>query len=135
MNAVKSKSPDSLVQNIMKYFDTKALRHGDPRLHGLPLEPRASKTYETYKSVEGVTVPVQECGLLVSSNNPFLATNTDGIITDSSTYGEGVLEIKCPVSMQDICEPVKTRKQFCLKKDPGGVLCLRKIHPLHSGPV
>ena len=72
---------------------------------------------------------VDECGLFVSIDHPFLATSTDGIVTDASADGNGVLEIKCPVGGRTIAELSVTRKNFCLKRDAAGCLSLRRSHP------
>ena len=65
------------------------------------MEPIARQAYVARMATEGSLVTVREQGLLVSAENSYFATSTDGIITDSLTR-DGVLEIKCPMSDQPI---------------------------------
>ena len=105
MTGSKSKTPDRLVAKIMKYQCTdKPLHFDDPRQHGIQLEPVARGAYIEYREDRDAPVSVDECGLFVSIDHPFLATSTDGIVTDASADGNGVLEIKCPVGGRTIAE-------------------------------
>ena len=130
MTGSKSKTPDRLVAKIMKYQCTdKPLHFDDPRQHGIQLELVALGAFIEYKEERDAPVSVDECGLFVSIDHPFLATSTDGIVTDASADGNGALEIKCPVGGRTIAELSVIRKNFCLKKDAAGCLSLRRSHP------
>ena len=114
INAATSQSPDCLVRDIMKYklAPEKPLRKDDPRQYGLKLEPRAREAYVALKQAEGPTIAVKESGLLVSEQFPFLATSTDGIITNNKEHGPGVLKIKCPVSQLTVVDLAATPNGF-----------------------
>ena len=69
---------------------------------------------------------------MVSAEYPYLATSTDGLIFEQGTSGEGVLEIKCQVSREQIIDLAVKRKNFFLKKAEDGTLSLRKAHPYYT---
>ena len=133
-NAAISKSPDSFIHDIMKYrtADGKPLSGDDPRQHGLRTEGVARDAYIAMMETDGGSVVVEEHGLFVSTEFPFLATSTDGLISDSRTSGKGVLEIKCPVGRKQIRDLMASRRNFCLKEGVDGALSLRKTHAYHT---
>ena len=68
----------------------------------------------------------------MSTEFPFLATSTDGLISDPSVPGKGFLEIKYPVSQMHNTDLAATRKNFCLKRGVDGTLSLRKSHSYYT---
>ena len=132
MTGAKSRAPDRLVADIMKYHGhgNKRLHSTDPRQHGIQTEPMAREAHVKYKAEKGTPVTVEERGLFVSISHPILASSTDGVVMDASADGNGVLEIKCPVGGKTVEELAATRKHFCLKKSTSsGRLSLRRSHP------
>ena len=76
----------------------------------------------------GEKVAVEERGLVVSEEYPFLATSADGFVENSS--GErGVSEIKCPVSTLTIPSLASAQKNFYLQCGTDGNLHLKRSHP------
>jgi len=134
MNASKSITPDKFVRDIMRYNNKKEreLRWDDPREHGLRLEPLARRAYMQHKREEGITVQVEERGLIASGDYPFLATSTDGLITEEGMQGNGVLEIKCPVSKDTIQNLAREKKNFFLLPTSNGGLELKESHPYYT---
>ena len=79
-------------------------------------------------SALGRPVTVQDCGLFIDAQRPWLAASPDGIVTDSLT-GQWLLEVKCPYKhrqrrVEDAC---RDDPGFCLEikddvgREAGGV--------------
>ena len=137
MRAAASRAPDKVVRDTMRYRETqnstrKQLKESDPRQHGLRLKPLARQAYVQHKHRQGQGVSVDECGLLVSQANPYLATSTDGYVTESGTDGTGVLEIKCPVTNMAIPDFAATKKNCFLGVNPHGGLSLKESHQYYT---
>ena len=62
---------------------------------------------------------------------PILATSTNGLITAPDCLGQGVLEIKCPVSDHGVDE-LCALKSFCLQQNSDGLLKLKKQHQYYT---
>ena len=77
-------------------------------------------------------VSVEEWGLVVSSEHPFLATSTDGYVTEEGVNGKGMLEIKCPVTKKTVSDLSDSRKSFCLIHDADGRLKLKESHQYYT---
>ena len=65
----------------------------------------------------------------VNGRYPGIRATPDGLLFDAHTNSRGVLEIKCPKSLQSVapCEfadhlSAKQVKAFCLQKSPDGLL-------------
>ena len=87
--------------------------------------------FEQYAEVQataeaGFTVTLS--GLIVSTEQPWLAASPDGIAS-SVSQGKGVVEIKCPFSCCSMTleERAMQGKSFFLKKDKSG-LALKQSH-------
>ena len=72
---------------------------------------------------------VAEGGLVVSEEHPFLATSTDGFVTEDGVSEKGVLEIKCPVTRKTVTDLAASKKKKFLVVGSGGSLKLRESHP------
>ncbi|XP_038549228.1 uncharacterized protein LOC119882927 [Micropterus salmoides] len=97
---------------------------------GVQMEAEVVRRYQRLKSAAlGRSVSVQDCGLFIDAQRPWLAASPDGIVTDSRT-GQRLLclEVKCPYKhrhkrVEDACveDPA-----FCLEiqdqngQQPGG---------------
>ena len=64
----------------------------------------------------------------VNGRYPGIGASPDGLLFDANTNSRGVLEIKCPKSLQSVasCEfadhlSAKQVKAFCLKESPDGL--------------
>ena len=78
---------------------------------------------------EGITVKVDEVGLLQSKDEPFLAASLDGIVTNLITQEKWGIEIKSPLSkvgmrVEDACKS----KTFFLEKLNDGTTRLKRNH-------
>lgn len=86
---------------------------------GVEHEAEAVRRYQRLKSAAlGHPVSVQDCGLFIDANRPWLAASPDGILTDSRT-GQWLLclEVKCPYKhrhhrVEDAC---RDDPAFCLQ--------------------
>ena len=112
MTAAHSCAPDKLIKEIMRYDDTRKVSRDDPREYGLRMEPLARQAYLQRKKEEGRNVSVAEGGLVVSEEHPFLATSTDGFVTEDGVSEKGVLEIKCPVTRKTLTDLAASRKKY-----------------------
>lgn len=82
-------------------------------IHGNKYESVARELY----AKETVSF-IQECGLIVSKSEPWLAYSPDGIVIKNSRPSK-LLEIKCPFNLQDTEKEtlLKKCKFLCLVKD------------------
>ncbi|XP_070761910.1 uncharacterized protein [Enoplosus armatus] len=97
---------------------------------GVQMEAEVVRRYQRLKSTAlGQSVLVQNCGLFIDAQRPWLAASPDGIVTDSRT-GQWLLclEVKCPFKhrhrrVEDAC---RDDPAFCLeiqdqdRQEPGG---------------
>lgn len=97
---------------------------------GVQMEAEVVRRYQRLKSAAlGRSVSVQDCGLFIDAQRPWLAASPDGIVTDSRT-GQRLLclEVKCPYKhrhkrVEDACVEDSA---FCLEiqdqngQQPGG---------------
>uniref|UniRef100_A0A8D3DIJ9 YqaJ viral recombinase domain-containing protein n=1 Tax=Scophthalmus maximus TaxID=52904 RepID=A0A8D3DIJ9_SCOMX len=98
---------------------------------GVNMEAEAVRQYQRLKSLAlARPVTVQDCGLFIDAQRPWLAASPDGIVTDSGT-GKWLLclEVKCPYKhrerrVEDAC---RDDNAFCLQiqdeatREPGRV--------------
>ena len=82
---------------------------------------------------EGITVKVDEVGLLQSKDEPFLAASLDGIVTNLITQEKWGIEIKSPLSkvgmrVEDACKS----KTFFLEKLNDGTTRLKRNHDYYQ---
>ena len=105
-----------------KPLNTVAVHYG--RTH----ESDAISSYLDYYHSRGVAIELRLCGLVVDVSLPWLAASPDGIVMDPK-YGEGCLEVKCPLSCETITVKEACRKvtAFCLIEQDG-VISLSKFH-------
>ncbi len=71
--------------------------------YGSLMEATVKNQYIYYKERGGCNVTVSGSGLIVSSNNNWLAASPDGIVHDPSNSDQpsGILEIKCPFAARN----------------------------------
>ncbi|XP_060929826.1 uncharacterized protein LOC133003994 [Limanda limanda] len=80
---------------------------------GVDMEAEAVRRYQEVKSAAlGRPVTVQDCGLFVDAQRPWLAASPDGIVRDSLT-GQWLLEVKCPYKHR------QSRVEDACRDDPG----------------
>ncbi|XP_040901980.1 uncharacterized protein LOC121187024 [Toxotes jaculatrix] len=97
---------------------------------GIKMEDKAVRKYERLKSQAlGRPVFVQDCGLFIDAQRPWLAASPDGIVMDRQTGQQLLcLEVKCPYKhrerrVEDAC---RDDSAFCLEiqdedgQEPGG---------------
>lgn len=102
---------------------------------GVQMEAEVVRRYQRLKSAAlGWSVSVQDCGLFIDAQRPWLAASPDGIVTDSRT-GQWLLslEVKCPYKhrhrrVEDAC---RDDPAFCLEiqdedgRETGGSMVYR----------
>ena len=79
--------------------------------------------------LQGINVKVEDVGLLMSMEKPFLAASLDRIITNLTANGKWGMEIKSPFSkagmtVEDVCKA----KNFFLEKLSDGTIRLKRTH-------
>ena len=90
-------------------------------LHGIEFEQKALSKLEKITKVN-----VEECGLIIREDMPFLAATPDGLC------GDKVVEVKCPYKGRNekICKNLKFFPY--LDQDENGNLILRKSHVYYA---
>uniref|UniRef100_A0A3B5A834 YqaJ viral recombinase domain-containing protein n=1 Tax=Stegastes partitus TaxID=144197 RepID=A0A3B5A834_9TELE len=100
---------------------------------GVDNEAEAVRRYQKLKSAAlGRPVSVQDCGLFIDAQRPWLAGSPDGIVTDSQT-GQWLLclEVKCPFKHRQrrVEEACREDPAFCLEiQDEEGQYHLKTSH-------
>ena len=106
---------DTIVKKILySNFDNASLRYG--RIH----------EKDAIDHLKSIDVNVNECGLIIDEELPFLAATPDGLIGD-----DGIVEIKCPSSASDLTpeEAIIQRKvKFWLINKQTNEINLNKKH-------
>ena len=130
--AAKTKVEPTKKLKAMLYsnFTTEAVQYG------LESEAKAIALYVKEMEQEGITVKVDEVGLLQSKDKPFLAASLDGIVTNLTTQEKWGIEIKSPLSkvgmrVEDACKS----KTFFLEKLSDGTIRLKRNHDYYIQAV
>ena len=124
----RSKDTTALVKRIMGYTKVKsdipALKYGKL----MELEARDSYAHELV-SLEHKHVKVEESGLCVLPHAMYIGASPDGFVS-CSCCGEGLLEIKCPLSIAHM-DPQKANLPY-MEKNATGSLKLRESHAYYT---
>ena len=104
-------------------FTTEAVQYS------IESEAKAIALYVKEMEQEGITVKVDEVGLLQSKDKPFLAASLDGIVTNLTTQEKWGIEIKSPLSkvgmrVEDACKS----ETFFLEKLNDGTIRIKRNH-------
>ncbi|XP_071087830.1 uncharacterized protein [Haliotis cracherodii] len=111
-----STAPDRLVCDLMGYRGEFGNRH---TRWGLSHESAARRQYINKMAGLHPQLKVSQCGLIVNTDYPYLATSPDGLVscTDCSTCSNqhGLVEIKCPSVFRDLTpeEAASNTNFFC----------------------
>ena len=102
-------------------FTTEAVQYS------IESEAKAIALYVKEMEQVGITVKVDEVGLLQSKDKPFLAASLDGIVTNLTTQEKWGIEIESPLSkvgmrVEDTCKS----KTFFLEKLNDGTIRLKE---------
>lgn len=116
VNGKRETPPASLVATVTgerRGIKTRAMSWG------IQKEAEAVSRYQKMKSAAlGRAISVQDCGLFIDSQRPWLAASPDGIVTDSRT-GKWLLclEVKCPFKHRDrrVEDACRDDPTFCLE--------------------
>ncbi|KAJ8049211.1 hypothetical protein HOLleu_01843 [Holothuria leucospilota] len=92
------------------------------------MESEAREKYISTMKVEGHKLKVEESGLVVCENHVYLAASPDGLIS-CQCCGEGVLEIKCPLSVSHTTPSPHNLDCVC---EMDGKPALKRSHPYFS---
>lgn len=126
-NAVKTKvEPSKKLKSILySKFTTEAVQYGTDS------EPKAIKLYLRENEMEqgSAVLKVEETGLLLCKDKPYLGASLDGIVTNTKTNAKWGLEIKSPFSKagMTVDEACKS-KLFFLEKLADGTIRLKRNH-------
>ncbi|KAL5483853.1 hypothetical protein EMCRGX_G020270 [Ephydatia muelleri] len=115
-----SSPSQSFVEGILK--EQNSARRGIPALGwGLEKEPCAREEYRQKMKKTHVNFKVEQAGLFVHPLYPHLGASPDGLIS-CTCCGKGVIEIKCPYSIQD-SDPAAAvdTANFYLEHSEGGI--------------
>ena len=123
----KSAEPIDLT-NIFKKIANEENRNADlPALkYGRNMEADAVNAFEEVFKERHQNVKVQQCGLFLSKNHPFIGGSPDRII-ECSYCGMSCLEVKCPFSIRHKT-PTDPNIKFEFLKNDNGALSLKQNH-------
>ena len=102
---------------------------------GIEREAEAVRHYQSLKSKAlGRPVQVQECGLFIDSQRPWLAASPDGIVQELDGKRLLCLEVKCPYKHRQntVAQACKEDKTFCLEIQEGMGYCLKPKHSYYT---
>ena len=94
---------------------------------GLKNEAKARQEYLAFASSEHSSLSVKTTGLHIDQSFPYLGASPDGLVA-CDCCGEGLLEVKCPYSIQDIDPNTVNKKGFYLERSND---CL-SLSPTHD---
>ena len=107
--------------NRVKDLLYSTFRGNESTRYGMLMEDQARTEYLTYQQQNGhPDISVQNCGLFVSHDSPWLAATPDGLVNDPSDQksSAGLLEIKNPHSKRHMTIPEACNsKSFFLKEE------------------
>ena len=91
-------------------------------------EKGALASYEQVQAPQHTGFSVQNVGVYVSTETPYVAASPDGCVS-CGCCGRGVLEIKCPFKARNLTlDEFLADKQSCLAVDDDGVAQLKRDH-------
>ena len=118
MNTLQAKptaDPKPLLRALMGYLPepvSVAIKHGKA------MEPHAKMKYKSVASSKHKCFKVEECGLFIHRDYPFIGASPD-LIVSCSCCGKGVCEIKSPESIKDQSPTYSNYKKYLVKNDNG----------------
>ena len=99
---------------------------------GILQEETTKAKYLAEKQKTSPGIATSQSGLVISTENPWLAASPDGLVTDpTENPPQGIVEFKNPYSVRNntIYEATSSKKGFCLKvDDETGELSLKTNH-------
>ena len=124
-NVAKTKVEPSKKLKAILYsnFTTEAVQYG------IESEQKATDLFTREMSKDGITVTVEEPGLSLSKDKPYLGASLDRIVTITDTNEKWGMEIKSPFSKagMTVDEACKS-KNFFLEKLSDGSVRLKRNH-------
>ena len=117
--------PDSFVKKICTSSFQRDVK-APSLMWGREHEADAKKMYCEIMRTSHSHHRVEECGLVIHEQLPFLAASPDGIIVDDCC-GKGVLECKCPYT----CRDLTIKDVPYLYRDNDNQLCVDESHPYY----
>ena len=101
----------------------------DATQYGIESEAKAVTLYMREMEKNGIDVTVEEIGLLVSKDKPYLGASIDRIVTIKDTHEKWGMEIKSPLSKAGMTiEEACQNKTFFLEKLADGTVRLKRNH-------
>jgi YqaJ-like viral recombinase domain len=86
--------------------------------YGMMEEANAILKYREFNKIDHTNFDVSSCGLFVSVNKPFIASSPDGLVK-CDCCGPGVLEVKCPSSMENRPKADCVKLKYLVKNNQG----------------
>lgn len=121
--AAKTKVEPSNKLKAMLYskFTTEAVQYG------IESKEKAVQLYMREMQQQGFNLKVDEVGLLLSREKPYLGASLDRIVTNMGTNEKWGMEIKSPFSKAGMAvDEACQSKTFCLEKMSDGTIRLKK---------
>lgn len=124
--------PNSLIKSVMGYYSDKT---SDGMEWGINHENTAKKEYVREMKNKGHrTISVEESGLCVMPDYPYIGASPDGLVSCSCgdcKDSEGLLEIKCPFKHRNFSpKHAALNRDFCCDLNNDS-LTLKKSHPYY----
>ena len=125
--------------DAISYHSARAIRHYESHVYsnfttesvqyGIESEPKAVDLFVSQMNKEGIAVKVEEVGLLISKEKPYLGASLDRIVTFVDNNEKWGMEIKSPFSkagmtVRDACKS----KNFYLEKLADTSIQLKRNH-------
>ncbi|XP_049522616.1 uncharacterized protein LOC125945088 [Dermacentor silvarum] len=119
--------PEGLLKTVL-YPNGKAM--SEAIVYGRNHEKDAVDSYVQFQQLRGTNVQIQETGLHIHQQYPFLAASPDRIVLLDGE--EGLLEVKCPFSKKGLAvEEACIDKRFCCFLEEDNEVVLKKDHPYY----
>ncbi|XP_069104831.1 uncharacterized protein [Argopecten irradians] len=125
------KRPVSLIKSCCKYYGESFT---DAQELGCTHETKAKNSYLKFQSSNGHRgISIDESGLCVMEEYPYIGASPDGFVTYETCTGQGLVEVKCPFKYRDITPQVAaTHNDFCCHVDEAkGTIQLKRSHPYY----
>ena len=98
---------------------------------GLTQEQTARDEFKTYISKEHFEFRVDEVGLCLMSDYPFLGASRDGIVS-CACCGRGTLEVKCPYKYKENLPTDNSDNHFPVRFNSQEVMLVKRDHDYYA---
>ncbi|VDI60598.1 Hypothetical predicted protein [Mytilus galloprovincialis] len=106
----------------------KSIGHLESIKYGKNNEVTARNLFSILESQNHRNLKVDQCGLFVKADRPYIAASPDAIVTCTCCSSKATLEIKCPISVTDISISTEGWKKLDYLEMDEGKLRLKQSH-------